>query len=237
MDYPGIPYSDPDDVSEIGEPDDILEAIGDTKTPRIDGDRLASALLRDVRRIDAEVARLGEMAAAERAYIDEWLSGTADPLIEKRKRLTDTLERYHRALVAQLGKDAPRTIRLPAGELKARRKIVKLDVTEASAFCKWAAHYGLSDDLVRPPKPGEPAPELNEVKKLIMGPDGKMPTGRVHFYIDGDPPQLYADVNDGTDHVIVGGELVPGIVPEPAHDEFDQVVYEKEGPSDDASND
>jgi phage host-nuclease inhibitor protein Gam len=77
-----------------------------------------------------------DVAKAQIEHTNEWLDDQRKRYLESTEYLVGLLEGYHRQLLDENPK--AKTIRLPAGNLVARKAPDVVDVTDADAFVAWA---------------------------------------------------------------------------------------------------
>jgi hypothetical protein len=176
-------YEDLDGLLSGPEPDYDAEP-----EPPADADR-ADQMLRQLARLQRERDDALELAAAERARIDLWLSATTERITKRQAWYRQSLEQYHRAVLAH---DPQRTtIRLPFGSLVARAQQPEWAYEDEAAFIAWATES--YPTLLRQPDPPAPAPDKVAVKKALEVPGRHAPGAQVQ-------------------PVTLDGELVPGVV-------------------------
>lgn len=149
----------------------------------------ANWCLRILAKIEAERKENEQLAQLERERIDEWERDMKARSDQEASRFTQALEAFHRAELAR--DDHAKTIRLPAGTLKARKLPDKLTVDD-ELFVPWATitHPELLRVIPERREPDKPA-----IKKLIddkpVDPDSgelipgvEIETGEVRFSQD-----------------------------------------------------
>jgi hypothetical protein len=123
--------------------DEHLADIDGAELDQVDNPELADRMVRRIMRARRELAAAEEIAATERARIDEWLA--------KRRAALDTsflemcLRTYHQRQLDANPK--AKTIHLPAGDLVARKQPDRWHFDDEQGFIEWA--QANHPDLVR----------------------------------------------------------------------------------------
>lgn len=165
--------------------DDVAE---DTGLFLLDNADKADWALRKVARIRRRLDDAVEVADAEMTRVREWLDAERARAHKDERFLLMMLESYHQRILAEDPK--AKTVRLPAGELKARATLPNVEYVDADAFVTWAR--ATRPDLLR--EKWEPAKA--DVKKALT------------FAV------RHADDSDANERVVVDpgtGEQVPGL--------------------------
>ncbi len=139
--------------------DDLLDRVEnepDTVAPDalqiVDLDRAARAVRR---RADADkaLAEAEDLYRTERERLDLWIEGERRRHGNRTRFLDACLQVFHRARLAE-DPNGAKTIRLPYGELVARKAPDRVEVDE-TVFVPWAEKH--DPGLLNPPKPRTPA--------------------------------------------------------------------------------
>lgn len=141
----------------------------------IDADR-ANGMLRTLGRLQRELDAAKEMATAEHARVDLWLTLEADRIGKRVTWLRSALELFHERLLRE---DARRkTVHLPNGTLAAKAQPPEWQF-DADTFIAWAVEN--APDLIRQ-RPA-PAPEVDKTaaKKTLAFNDGRAITEHGEF--------------------------------------------------------
>jgi phage host-nuclease inhibitor protein Gam len=126
----------------------------------IDDNGAADWALRKIAQKQRLIAENEELAEREIARIREWLTDANGPLQNEIANLELLLTDYHRRLLAE--DDRRKTVKLPAGNLKARKLPDNVEVTDEDAFIEWAEAE--RHTLLRITT----APDKNAIKQAVL---------------------------------------------------------------------
>lgn len=189
-----------DAFPNVDEPPPPPETIDDTRAVR---------LLRRLRHVRAEAARVSELAASERWAVNVWESDRLSGLERADAWITAALEGYARMVHARTGR---KSVPLPGGTLQLRAAPLSVEVYDPDAFRAWCEAEG-RDDLLGPPPP--PPPNKGAIKKaLLLGPadpiaalDEEGRAGYLAVVLDGGEDVVDQDGGDPAP----SAEVVPGL--------------------------
>lgn len=148
----------------------------------------AERLMRDLRRLRHRIAE-NEMVVAE---TQSWCDRENGPLLERCHALELVLAAWMRARVEEDPK-APKSERLPSGEIVSRAGSLKVDVVDEAAFMEWAEKN--RPTLVRRPPAPPAVPDKAAIKAALLP---ACDPGNL-------TPGMYGAVAEG-------GEVVAGVV-------------------------
>jgi hypothetical protein len=123
----------------------------------------AERWLRHYRRLQTEADRALEVANAERARIDLWLSVELDRIGRQQAWFEQGLTQMHAAVLRVTPK--AKTLRLPSGTLKARAQQPEWSIDDEPAFLTWAREH--RPELVNQPVPPPAKPAKADAKKVL----------------------------------------------------------------------
>lgn len=143
------------DVLDVPETDDERERF------RIDGPNTAEWALRKLARIEHQLAEDELVAQDEQERIDAWLRERSSAAERDASYFRSILTEWHREVLAEDPKK--KTITLPAGVLKARKRPDTVDVVDFDALKDFAEGNGRLELLRVKVEPDKPA-----IKKAVI---------------------------------------------------------------------
>jgi hypothetical protein len=157
----------PDFEAQLEIIDDDPQAAATSGMFRIDSLEKANWAISKIAKRRAELAEQIAFANAERERLDHWVAEMERVCKQRTEFLEGELRRYHEDRLADEGIDLAdidedawrkakgKTLKLPAGELRARRSPARVEVDDET-FVPWAEHN--ATDLIRSnPVPCKPA--------------------------------------------------------------------------------
>lgn len=153
------------------------------------------AMLR-VQDLAAKIAAYEKQADEMLGQIYGWLDEKTGKMRLELRAEGEKLEAYLREMI-EVDPEGPKGLDLPAGRIDSHAGGLSYKVTDQRALVAWLEKN--KPEAVRPPKPGEPTPDINKLKKLVEGVENLAPDG------DTDQPGKY------TIGTLDAGERVPGL--------------------------
>lgn len=113
-----------------------IEVTEDDERFVIDNDHAADWALRKIAQKQRQIEANRQLAEDEIARITAWLEEVTTPLAGQADHLEALLVEYHRKLLAE--DDKRKTVKLPGGNLVARKRPDNVEITDEEAFIEWA---------------------------------------------------------------------------------------------------
>lgn len=127
-------------------PGDVADAAADGGGWTITDEGAADWVLRKVRRALADVAAREAQLAVRREALDRYDREVVQPIRDEAARWERLLVAWHRRQLEDDPK-APKTVKLPSGQVKSRAGRDRVEVVDEAAFLAWAAEH--APELVR----------------------------------------------------------------------------------------
>lgn len=173
-----LPLPDPQLDACVDAVVDNLDPSDEAGLFEINNEDRASRTLWKLARLNSQLAADEATYLREREILDEFIEEARHRNNRARKFLEDLLTQYHRTLH---GIDGRKTIRFPAGELKATKQQDRWEIDSDEALIEWAEGNGWKEIVRRP----DPQIDRNAVKRTfnvasdgtVIAPDGEVVPG------------------------------------------------------------